>query len=235
MDSERVFRMPFVIAGLVMASGIAWTVHLVISPAPWASDSALAIAIGTLFSSIGAMTGLLLGRGRWTRHFASGLVVLELLIALVADVTGWLIAAVILSGASLAGLWGPWFKGWLRERPAAGSPGFRPIALAIGTFSVVPLVGLAAPSGLQPAHGIAGALGILLSWGYAKGGQWALWALRFAMPIIIAAAAAASPLGGAIVLLAAGTALTLLAWSTEARLAVDPLPADLPAPRVRRR
>lgn len=234
MHSERMFRMPFLIAALVMASGLAWTVHLVVSPAPWASDSALAIAIGTLFLSIGAMTALLLGRGRWTRHFAAGLVASELLIATVADGSGWMIAAILLSGASLAGLWGPWLKGWLRERPAAGSPGIKPIALAIGTFTVVPLVGLAAPDGLQPAHGVAGAVGVLLSWGYAKGGQWALWALRFAMPFVMAAAAAASPIGGSILLLVAGVVLAVLAWSAEARLAVDPLPADLPAPRPRR-
>lgn len=228
------FRMPFLIAALVMAGGTAWTIHLVVSPDPWAVDSALAIAIGTLCLSIGAMTALLLGRGRWTRHFAAILVAAEMLIATVGDLGGWMVAAIILSGASLAGLWGPWFKGWLRERPASGSPGLRPIALAIGAFAVVPMVGLAAPDGLQPAHGVAGAAGILLSWGYAKGGQWALWSLRFGMPILMAAAAAASPVGGSVLLVVAGGALAYLAWSKEARLAVDPLPSDLPAPRVKR-
>jgi hypothetical protein len=226
--------MPFLIAALVMASGLAWTAHLVVSPDPFAADSALAIAIGTLALSIGAMAGLLLGRGRWTRYFAIGLIVAELLIAVVAELGGWLVAAVILSGLSLAGLSGPWFKGWLRERPAAGTPGVKPIGLAIGAFAVVPLVGVAAPAGLEPAHGLAGALGILLSWGYSKGGQWALWALRLAMPVSLLLGAFFSPLGGGILLSALGALLTYLAWSKEARLAVDPLPADLPAPRARR-
>jgi hypothetical protein len=226
--------MPFLIAALVMASGTAWTIHLVVSPDPWAADSALAIAIGALCLSIGAMAALLLGRGQWTRHFAAVLVAAELLIATVGDLGGWMVAAIILSGASLAGLWGPWFKGWLRERPTAGSPGLKPIAVAIGAFAVVPFVGIAAPDGLQPAHGVAGAAGILLSWGYAKGGQWALWTLRFVMPILMAGAAVSSPAGGSALLLIAGGTLTYLAWSKEARLAVDPLPSDLPAPRARR-
>lgn len=228
------FRMPFVVAALVMGAGLAWTIHLVVSPEPWATDSALAIATGTLVLSIVAMTALLLGRGRWTRLFAAGVVVLELLIATVADFDGWLVAAVVLSGLSLAGLGGPWFKGWLRERPAAGAPGGGPIALAIGAFAVVPLVGFASPAGLEPAHGVAGALGILFSWGYMKGNAWALYGLRFLMPLAMVAAAISSPVGGSAVLIAAGAALTYLAWMQEARLAVDPAP-ELPAPRRRQK
>ncbi len=227
------FRMPFLIAATVMATGLAWTVHLVVAPDPWAPDSALAIAIGILVLSIVAMTALLLGRGRWTRYFAMGVVVAELLIAAVGEYEGWLVAGVALSGLSLAGLGGPWFKGWLREQPAAGSPGGQPIALAIGAFAVVPLVGLAAPDGLEAAHGVAGALGILLSWGYMKGRVWALLSLRFVMPVVMIVAAISSSIVGAIVLIAGGAALAYLAWSPEARLAVDPLP-ELPAPRRRR-
>lgn len=225
-------RMPFLIAAIVMASGLAWTIHLVVAPDPWATDSALAIAIGTLVFSIVAMTGLLLGRGRWSRFFAIGVVLAELLIATVAEYEGWLIAGVVLSGLSLAGLGGPWFKGRLRERPAAEAPGVAPIALAIGGFAVVPLVGIASPDGLEAAHGVAGALGILLSWGYMKGGTWALLGLRFIMPVAMIAAAISSPALGATALLATGAALSYLAWSQEARLAVDPLP-ELPAPRRR--
>ncbi|MEA2000936.1 MAG: hypothetical protein U9N84_03490 [Actinomycetota bacterium] len=225
--------MPFLISALVMITGLAWTLHLVVSPHPWAVDSALAIAIGTLIYSIVAMAALLLGRGRWTRYFAIGLVTAEMFIATVADFDGWLIAGLILGGFSLAGLGGPWFKGWLRERPAAGAPAIQPILLALGGFAMVPLVGLASPDGLQPAHGIAGAVGILLSWTYLKGSTWALWAFRFLMPLVAMAAALASPWGGAVLLIAAGTGLLYLAWLPVARLAVDPLPASLPAPKKR--
>jgi hypothetical protein len=231
-DNAFVVRIPFLIAGLVMAAGFAWTVHLVVSPAPWAPDSAFAIAIGTLVLSVLAMTALLLGRGRWTRYFAAGLVAAQLLIATVADIDRWLVAAVILSGLSLAGLGGPWLTGWLRERQAAGAPGPRPLALAIGLLAVVPLVGLASPRGLETAHGVAGALGILFSWGYVRGGSWALWGIRLAMPLALIAAAVASPPGGAIALALAGTLLLYLSWTRDARLAVDPLPADLPTPRA---
>ncbi len=224
--------MPFVIAATVMAAGLAWTLHLVATPSPWEIDSALAIAIGTLVFSIFAMTALLLSRGRWTRYFAAGLICCELLIALVGEFDGWLIAAMVLSALALIGLGGPWFKGWLRERPAAGAPSPAVMALAIGAFALVPLVGIASPSGLEPGHGALGSLGILLSWGYMKGGTWALYGLRFGLPLVTVFAAAASPLGGAILLVAAGVVLTYLAWTAEARLAVDPMPG-LPNPRKR--
>ncbi len=226
-------RMPFVVAVLVMAAGLAWTIHLIVAPSPWAEDSAMAIAIGTLVFSIAAMTSLLLGRGRWTRFFAIGLLIAEMAIAVVADLEGWLVAAIALSGLALTGLFGPWLKGWLRERPAVGAPGIEPILLAIGSFAVVPLVGLAAPSGLEPAHGALGAIGILLSWGYLRGGTWALLGLRFGFPLLVILAAVSSPIGGAMLLLAAGAALAYLAWTARARIAVDPAP-ELPSPRKRR-
>jgi len=228
-------RMPFLISALVLATGLVWTIHLVVAPDPWSADAALALAIGTLVFSIIAMTALLLGRGRWTRKFAAVIVGAELLIATVGDFEGWLIAGIALSGISLAALGGPWFKGWLRERPAAGAPGIHPILLALGTFGVVPAVGLASPDGLEAAHGVAGAVGILLSWSYMKGTPWALWALRFLMPLVMVAAAVSSPPGGSIFLLATGAGLAYLAWTPEARLAVDPLPPNLPAPRTRPR
>lgn len=228
-------RMPYAVAGAVMAAGAAWTIHLVVAPEPWAIDSAMTIAIGILVLNIVAMSGLLLGRGRWTRYFAAGLVAVQLLLVLVADVEPWLVAALVLSAVALGGLAGPWFKGWLRERPAAGSPGPIPIALAIGAFAVVPLVGVATPAGLENAHGVAGALGILTSWGYVRGHSWALWSARLVLPAALFAAAFSSPPGGAGLLLAAALGIAALAWSKDARLAIDPLPDNLPAPKRTRR
>ena len=79
-----------------------------------------------------------------------------------------------------------------------------------------------------------GAVGILLSWCYAKGGAWALWGLRIAMPLVLVAAALASPLAGSVLIIIVAAILAAAAWSGEARLAIDPLPSELPAPRPRR-
>lgn len=226
-------RMPFAIAVAVMAAGLSWTAHLVVAPAPWTFDAALAIAIGTLVFSIAALVALLFSRGRWSRNFAVGLLLAEMAIALVADLEPWMLIALALSGIALTGLLGPWLKGWLRERPAAGSPGVEPILLSIGTFALVPLVGVTSPGGLHSSDGALGATAVLLTWGYLKGGRWALLGLRFGLPVLIVVAAFYSPWWGALVLLAGGAALGYLAWTAPARLAVDPAP-ELPAPRRRR-
>ena len=225
--------MPYAIAVLVMAAGLSWTAHLVVSPEPWTFDSALAIALGTMIFSIVAMTALLLSRGRWTRNFAIGLLTAELAIALAADFDGWLVAALITTCLALAGLSGPWLKGWIRERPAAGAPGVEPILLAIGTFALVPLVGVVSPQGLAPADGALGAVAVLLTYGYMKGMPSALLGLRFALPVLVVLAAAVSPWWGALLLLVIGAGLAYLAWTKPARLAVEPAP-ELPAPRKRR-
>jgi len=226
-------RLPFFIPPLVAGSGFAWTVHLLVAPDPWAVDAGMAIAIGTLMFSLIAMAALLLSRGRWTRYFAAGVVTAELAIGIVAKIDAWAAVGIGLGGLALAGLGGPWLQGWLRERPAAGSPGYRPMTLAFGLLGLVPAVGLAAPAGLQPAHGVLGATGILLGWAYTRSRRWAIWSARFVIPVLIVGAAAASPTGGAVLLVVIGIGLTYLAWTREARLAVDPLPAVLPAPRKR--
>jgi len=225
--------MPHAIAAAVMLAGMLWTVHLVATPDPWELDAAMAIAIGTLVLSIAAMASLLLSRGRWTRYFAVALLVAELLIALVTEVDGWLIAAFVATGIALIGLGGPWFKGWLRELPAADSPGYEPIVLTIVTFSLVPAVGIASPAGLEPAHGALGTAGVLLSWAYMRANSWALLGIRFGVPALAIAAAVSSPPAGAVTLLAMGAVIAYLAWTKAARLAVDPMPG-LPAPRRRR-
>lgn len=224
-------RIPFLIAALVAASGLSWTIRLAALPDPFAADSALAVAIGVLIFTAIAVAGLLLGRGRWTRPFAAGLLGTELLIAAVSPLDLWALITLILTGLGITGLLGPWLRGWLRQRQPANAPGAAPMALTLGSLLVVPLVGVAAPAGLHLAHGLAGATGILLGWAYGRGNTWSIWALRFILPVVLAAAAVFSPPAGAALLLAAAAGIGYVAWNRECRLAVDPLPANLPTPR----
>lgn len=228
-------HIPFLIATLVAAAGLSWAAHLIAAPDPFAVDSAIAVAIGALLFTTIAVAGLLLGRGRWTRFFSIGLLATELLIAAVSPLDAWAVLAIGMTGLGLTGLMGPWLQGWLRQRPAAGAPSAAPMVLALGALFVVPLVGIAAPAGLGLLHGIAGAAGILLGWAYGRGQTWSVWALRLVLPPLLAAAAFFSPPTGAVVLLAAASGIGYLAWKRESRLAVDPLPANLPAPRRSRR
>jgi hypothetical protein len=138
--------------------------------------------------------------------------------------------AVVFAAVALAGYLGPWLKGWVREQPAADGPGAKPTVLVLGSLGLVPLVAIASPAGLSVAHGVLASSALLLAWAYARANLWGLWGLRVVLPIVAVPAMLASPPAGAALIGLAVASLTWLAWSREARLAVQPLMERLPPP-----
>jgi hypothetical protein len=186
-----------------------------------------------MFALIAAV-GLLIPRGRWARNLARGLLCVEVLLAAATPLRGWAIAALIATGLGIVGVQGRWLNGWLRRLPSATGPGLEPILFILGLLALVPVIGFASPGGVIFRQGVLGAVGIVTAWGYGKANLWALWSGRvLILPLAILAATAAS-IGGATLILAVGTAVTWLAWTKEARLAVSPLLDTLPGPRTLR-
>jgi len=192
----------------------------------------LLVAAGIVGFGLITTTGLLLSRGRWARNVALGLGGFELAMAAIVDLDAVTVTAAGFSGAALVALGGPWLHGWLRRHPAAAAPGPKPLALTMGALGVVPALGLAAPDGIGPAHLVLGAGAVAAAWAYTRSLTWGLWALRVVVPAAGIPAVLACPLPGAFALAALLAALTALAWTREARLAVDPEPATLPGPRI---
>lgn len=223
---------PQVAASLVVLAAGSLTVHLARSPAPFAGSSAAVIAIGAMLFAVLASVGLMVVRGRWARWLALSVAVGVIGVAAIAeDFGGWAFASVGLGLGALVTLAGRWLDGWIRGRPSATGPDPKAVVLLIGFLALVPLVGLASPGGLETAHGMLGAGGVLLAWGYSKALVWALWAARLVLPLLVIAAALASPLPGALALLGVGAVLAWLTWTPEARLAVQPLLESTPGPR----
>lgn len=225
-------RGPYLIAAATVLTPAAWAIHLAIDPDPFAADSAAVIAAGLAVFGLIAAAGLLLARGQWTRRLAFGVVIASLLLAVVTGPGAWYYIGLALGAAALAGLSGPWLKGWIRQLPGASGPPPAAMTLALGSLALVPAVGVASPSGLEAAHGVLGGAGLLLGWAYSRAQLWALWALRLALPVVAIPALFVSPWPGAVLLGLVVGALTVLAWTKDARLAVDPLLDRLPGPRV---
>ncbi len=225
-------RAPFLVAALSMVAALAWAARLATDPAPLAASSALLVSAGMLGFGLITAAGLLLSRGRWARNVALALGAFELAMAAVLDLDAVTVAASCLSGATLIAAGGPWLDGWLRRRPAAGAPGAKPLAVTMGALGMVPVLGLAAPGGIGPAHFVLAAAAVGAAWAYSRSHRWGLWAFRIAIPATGIPAVLASPFLGALTLAALLTALTALAWTREARLAVDPELATLPGPRL---
>ncbi|MGD2051390.1 MAG: hypothetical protein PVI35_02845 [Acidimicrobiia bacterium] len=224
-------RAPFLVAALSMLAALAWAARLATAPAPLAASSALLVAAGILGFGLITTTGLLLSRGRWARNVALALGAFELAMAAVIDLDAITIAATVLSGAALVASGGPWLDGWLRRRPAAGAPGPRPLLVTIGGLVLVPALGLVAPGGVGAAHLVLGAAAVTAAWAYARSHPWGLWGFRVVIPAVGVPAVLASPFPGSLVLAAGVAALTAVAWTREARLAVDPELTTLPGPR----
>jgi hypothetical protein len=225
-------RPAIITAALVAAAVVLWNVSLAIDPEPFAASSAAAVGIGAGILGVVAVAGILLIRGRWVRAYVGGLLLGFAGLAAAMPLAPWPIAAVAVSACAGVGTLGPWLTGWFRQRPAAGRPPWQATALPLAAIALVPIVGVASPSGLEPAHGILAGAGLLFAWGYARTHLWGLWSLRLAVPLGGIAAAAASGVPGAVLVTLATVAVTALAWRKEAMLAVRPLTDRLPGPRV---
>ena len=223
---------PRLIAFSLVLGASLWSLALATRPdEPFSTDAVVLVTIGLLAFSVIAAVGLLLPRGRWARNLARALLIGEVLLAAVAPLAGWAIAALAMTGVSLVGIQGKWLDGWLRRLPAADGPGLKAMLYALGAIALVPAVGLAAPGGVEIRQGLLGAVGVLIGWGYSKAQLWALWVGRLLLPIVTVGAAVASEPLGAVALLIVGFSMTYLAWSEETRLAISPLLDNLPGPR----
>lgn len=225
---------PYLIAALLALSGFGWAVHLAIDPEPFAASSAAAIAVGLIIFTLIAVAGILLVRARWMRGVALAVIAVGFPVGIITGFDAWAFLAGGFSLAAVIGLVGPWLDVWLRRRPTPDGPGAKATLLVLGTLALIPLVGFAAPRGLETAHVVLAVAGGVLAWTYTRARRWALWGLRFLLPILVIWAGLSSPRPGALLLAFWGTMLVWLAWSREAARAVAGPPPPLPAPRPRR-
>jgi hypothetical protein len=225
---------PYLIASLIALAGFGWAVHLAVDPEPFATSSAAAIAVGLIIFTLIAVTGILLVRARWMRGLALTVVAVGFTVGIITGFDTWAFLAGAFSLAAVIGLVGPWLDVWLRRRPTPDGPAAKTTTLVLGTLALVPVVGFAAPGGLEAAHVVLAVAGVVLAWAYTRAWRWALWGLRLLLPVLVIWAGLSSPRPGALLLALWGAMLVWLAWSREAARAVAGPPPPLPAPRPRR-
>jgi hypothetical protein len=216
-------RTPFVLAGFVMLLGPAWALRLVAAPGPFAPDAAGMLGFGLTILAFVAGGGILLVRSRWAYRLAFVLVAASLLLSGFMDLEPAAAITFIATAVALVLLVGPWPAAWIRRRSPAEALSPAAVVTGLGLVALPALVGMAAPSGLAPAHWVLGAGGLLLGWGYARAHSPALRAVRLGLVPGGWWAAAASPLPGAVVLVAATAGIAAAAWTRSAERAVRPL------------
>lgn len=228
---ERVARTA---AALSVVAMVGVAVHLGTEHDVFAASAAVVIALGVVMFTLIAIAGLLLGRSRWSRVLASLVAMFEMALVGISGFTVWGAAAVVAALAGLGLLVAAPLGDWIRPRPAIDAPGPRAVALALGLLALVPAVGLAAPHGLVTGHGLLGSAGVLLGWAYSQAQPWAIWAVRFGLPLVAVPALLSEPWQGAVGLAALVGCLVALAWTAEGYAASAPKPGPLPAPSRKR-
>ena len=227
---------PRLIAVSLVVGAALWSMAVVTHQGePFGTDSAVLLAIGLLMFSLISAVGLLLPRGRWARNLATGILVLEVLLAIAISLDGWAVAALLATAAGIIGVQGRWLDGWLRRLPAAEGPSLEAMMFLLGALALTPAVALASPSGVEIRQGLVAAVGLLVAWGYSKAQLWGLWLARLGLaPLTLVAGWATyrsdQPAGAAFIVMF-GLVLTWLAWQPATRLAIDPLLDNLPDAR----
>lgn len=215
-------RWPQVTATALFASAVTWAGIGSITDV-YPTSSSFILGAGLLLISAVSIVGMVAGAARWALRLALSSAAAMVALGLVFPLTPWTVAAMAFAGAAGAGLAGTGFDGLIRKRPPADGPPARSVLLSLLLLIAPPVWALLSPDGL----GVWPLIAAVVTWGtmawYVKAAPGALVAVRVVSPLILAVAAFAAglPVGALIALAAAG--LVALAWTVDARIAVQPL------------
>ncbi len=213
----------FVAAAAPLLAALAWAWALMTLEGPWSRTAAVAIAADLVLLATVGVIGMVLGRSRWARRLCIGTSAVGLVVgAFLAFGPAWA-AAASLSAAALAGLTGPWLKGWVRERPAALGPPEVAVILEILLLAVPGIVGAAAPTGLGPAGVVGIVVAPVAAFWYAKTVRGAVVAVRVLYPVAAVVTGVVEGGSAGIVLALAGIVSGALAWTKGVLIAARPL------------
>ena len=212
-------------AALILVGSLLWTGRLLFGSSPWGTQGAALLAVGLLLATAVNVVAMLLQPGRWVRNsitvIGSGWAVPAILLP--ADPL-WVAAFVThLIGVAMA--WTRLLDGWFRQVKPDRVPA-RATSLAIGLVWLPAVVGGLGIPDVTAAGWVMAAFGLLGGWAYARALPGALWAVRVVLLPLGIVSVVGLRLAAAAAVLAVASALTLLAWSSDARLAVRP-----PVPR----
>ncbi|MGH8875354.1 MAG: hypothetical protein ACRDVM_08925 [Acidimicrobiia bacterium] len=212
-----------VIAAVPMASSLLWAGLLGWSLDAWSPGSALLAGASLVVMATVATVGMLVARGEWAKRLGLVVVGEQLLVSLSLPVGPWWAAGLVASSATLAALTGPWVEGLVRKGPAAAGPPATAVLLPLALLGVPFVLAMAGMGGPTFGQWLMALASPLLALGYARALPAAMWSVRLGYPLLALVAMVGSGPPGWVVAAIVGSVVTLLAWRSEVRLAVEPL------------
>ena len=189
----------------------------------WIDGAGRMIAAGHLILTTVVVVAALVGSARWSVPLGVGLAGSLAIVAISHPLTVWAVVMMLLAAAAAAGLIGTGLRGVVRLRPPADGPPRKAAALPLALLATPVVIGGLQPAGVGYGDWLLAAAGIVIAGSYAKATPGALWLVRLGCPAMGVVAGFVVPFPQALLAIAFSAGLTWLAWSADARLAVQPL------------
>jgi hypothetical protein len=216
-------RRSFLVTGLVLVAALAWAARLAVGDGPWPTDAAVLLGADLVLLATVSVVGILVAASRWAARLALGVAAAGLPVALALPFDGLWWIALITSAVAVGGIAGGGLKGYVRERPNASGPPTEAVLLSLGLLALPGVVGAAGVDGIGAGGWLVTVGSLAVAGWYVKAAPGATTVVRVATPLLAAGAALALGWPGGIVPVAFALALTWVAWTPAARLAVKPL------------
>ena len=216
-------RVPLAAAILNLIAGLAWGARLTFGATPWNNAESAMLAADLVVVTAIAVVATLLSPSRWVRNLTAALGVSwgALAVTLTVDPLWAIGGSAAVSGVALS--WAKASDGWFR---GATKPDRVPTRAAVLALLLLALPGAIAATGLEQVTRIGWVLAgvsLALAWTYTRAIAPTLWILRLVVPIVGSAAVIGLQPGAGAALGLVVAVLTWLAWTPDARLAVQPL------------
>ena len=205
-----------------LAATVLWTAALIVDPGPFSPGSVLLIGLSLLATSAVGVIGVLLVGGRWAHRMAVASIAGTFVIAIIRDVDVWWTAGVIVSSLATIVLFLPTTTRRIRKLPAAAGPPTRAVLVPVILLGAPFALGLAAWDTMSWATLSVGLTAPVAALWYARVFPGGLYVVRFAWPGIALALAPLQTLPVAILSVAFGLIVLVVAWHPSVKVAFHP-------------
>jgi hypothetical protein len=210
------------LSALSLLAALVWTGAFAADPGPLAPLSVLLVAIGMLAMATVGMIGITVTGGRWAHRLALASLIATAVLAVARPIDVWWFAGFASTLLAAVALLSPAITKELRRLPPAGGPPWRAVLIPLLLIGIPFLLGLAAWSRPSLATVLVGLGAPLAALWYSRVLPGGLLAVRALWPGLAIGLAFTQSVGPAIVCLAAGVAVMVLAWHPSVGVAFHP-------------
>lgn len=216
-------RPALIAAASAMLAGLLWSARVSFGTSPWGDGAAGLVSAELLMLAAIAAVATLLAPGRWVRVLLAAVAAVHAALAILLAVDPIWVMALTSSVAATGLAWSAWLDEWYRGGIKPDKVPARATLLALGLVVLPGVVGATGLPEVSTAGWVVAAGGGALGWAYSRALPGSLWLARLAVLPAAAAAAIGREPALAVALVLFGMGLTVLAWTADARLAVQPL------------